>query len=260
MTAERALVDLLHEALDAEDVAGPFQRLQLELEKTTGASDRRRTRRIFMTRQRLALLAAAVVVLVITSVLVGTRMINSGHTSEVPAGGNQPGINQAAVLQLLAKPLHFQALKPTDPCPASTDQYGYFGEGPAYGIVNGVAGKSSWGTYWSVTIATPLGTGGPVVARAKDLTHGSLVLDIGPLGAGSVYATDIYQGKTVNQFQAVAFDTDHMTTVNFHVDGSPFIRWDYLQGFKSGWGGGCVGVQIDAPGFSEVFYAVVPTN
>ena len=213
-----------------------------------------------MTRQRLALLAAAVVVLVITSVLVGTRIINAGHTSAVPAGGPHAGINQAAVLQLLAKPLHFETLQPADACPNSTDQFGYFGQGPAYGIVNGVAGNSSWGTYWSVTIATPLGTPGPVVARAKDLTHGSPVLDIGPLGAGAVYATDVYQGKTVNQFQAVAFDTDHVTNVNFHVGGSPYIRWDYLQGFKTGWGGGCVGVQIDAPGFSEVFYAVVPNN
>ena len=260
MTNERALVDLFHDALDAEDVSGPFQRLQLELDRSTGAPPRR-TRRTFMTRQRIALLAAALVIVVIAGVLVSTRISSLHRTSEVPAG--HVGIDQAAVAQLLAKPLHFQVLKPGDSCPDSSNpDNGYYGTGPAYGIANGLRSTSSWGSYWSVSIVTPLGTPGPVVVRSRDLTHGSPVLDIGPLGAGPVFGTDVYQGNTVNQFEAVAFDTDGATKSNFTLGGNhPYVVWTYLQGFKKNWGGGCVGAQIDGPGgFSEIFYADVPNN
>ena len=264
MTTERALVDLFHEALDAEDVAGPFQRLQLELEKPTGAARARRARRTLMTRNRLALLAAAVVMVIAAGVLVGTRLSSNHRTTQIPAHtASVHTIDQAAVAQLLAKPLHFQTLNPGDQCPDSSNpDNGYFGAGPAYGIANGVSGTSAWGTYWSVSIVTPLGTPGPVVVRARDLTHGSPVLDIGQYGAGPIYASDVYQGKTVNQFQAVAFDTDGATKSNFILAGNhPYVLWTYLQGFKKNWGGGCVGAEIDGPGgFSEIFYADVPNN
>jgi len=262
VTTERALIDLFHEALDAEDVAGPFQRLQLELENPTGATRARRARRTFMTRNRLALLAAALVILVVASVLVGTRIYSSQlhNTSGIPAGDNRPQTYQAAVTQLLGRPLHFQALKPGDPCPYSSDSYGLLGQGPVYGDVIGVGSTTSWGTYWSVAVLTPPGLAGPVIVRSRDLTHGSPVLDIGPIGAGPIYGTDVYQGKTENQFQAVALDTDHVTKGDHALGGTNYKQWSWLQGFETGWGGGCVGAQIDGPGFSEIFYSDVPNN
>jgi hypothetical protein len=261
VTTERALIDLFHEALDAEDVAGPFQRLQLELENPTGAANVRRARRTFMTRNRLALLAAALVVLVVASVLVGTRIYSSQfhNTSGIPAGSH-PQINQTAVTQLLSRPLHFQALKPTDPCPDSSNSYGFFGVGPVYGDAKGIAGNSSWGTYWNVAVLTPPGLPGPVIVRSRDLSHGTPVLDIGPLGAGPVYATDVYHGNLENQFQAVALDTVHGTKSDYALAGIKYTQWSWLQGFKKGWGGGCVGAQIDGPGLTEIFYAEVPNS
>ena len=213
-----------------------------------------------MTRNRIALLAAALVVIVAAGILVGTRInSNQSHNTSAPASTPSPRIDQAMVNQLLAKPLNFQKLTPSDPCPDSSNpDNGYFGSGPAYGIPTGIAGTSAWGTYLS--IVTPLGMRGPVVARPKDLTNGSPVLEIGPYGAGPVYATDVYQGKTVNQFQAVAFNTDAATKSNFTLSTGKYVMWSYLQAFKKGWGGGCVGVQIDSPSFSEIFYAYVPNN
>ena len=256
MTEELALVELFHSALDRQDVAGPFQRLRIELEKP-GAARVRRGRRIVMTRNRLALLAAALVLILISGVLVGTHLLNR-TTSEVPAG--HPGIDQAEVMQLLARPLQFPALKPTDPCPDSTDSYGFMGPGPVYGQAVGIVGRSAWGAYYNVYVLTPPGMPGPVIVRSRDLTHGSPVLDIGPLGAGPVYGTDNYLGKIENQYQAVALDTTHATKGTDPVGNTDYVHWSWLQGFQHNWGGGCVGAQVDGPGFTELFYADVPTN
>jgi hypothetical protein len=86
MTDERALSQLFRDTLDRLDVSGPSQRLQIELEKPS-ANLRRRGRRIFMTRNRLVLLAAALVLLVGVSVFASVRALSGinqvGSTAHV---------------------------------------------------------------------------------------------------------------------------------------------------------------------------------
>lgn len=252
MTDERALVDLLHAALDREDVAAPFQRLQLQLETTTGAVSRRRTRRIFMTRQRIALLAAALVMLVLVSVLVGTRLY--GHLAanyQAPAHGSS---YQADVDQLLARPLTLLHLASSANCPDGPYTYGLLGAGPLFGV-GGTSTDSSWGTYWSIGLAVPLAIQGPLVIRGQDLVKGwPLVFLSTQDHAGPVYSSDVFEGKAVTQYTALALDPSHSPSTRINVNGTRLVLWNWFHGFPHGWSG-CAGFQIDAPGFTEKFYS-----
>ncbi len=251
MTDERALSDLFHDVLDREDASGPFQRLQIELEKP-GAARSHRGRRIFMTRNRLVLLAAAMVMIIIAGLLVGARLYHDyQNTSQVPAG--HPG--QATVAQLLARPLQFKQLAASEPCP----QDGPFtrslsGAGPVY-----LGGRSdytdtNWGHYnTSDFIITPPGLVGPVVVRAVNLRNSQPLVFLGPYGTGPLYGTDTVGGKSVNQFAAMAFDTDHSPTTTYDFP-TPYVQWLVEDGWPHTQTGFCVGIQIDGPNFSEVIH------
>lgn len=239
MTTERALVDLLHEALDAEDVAGPFQRLQLEIEKSTGAARERRTRRTFMTRQRIALIAAALVVIVAAGVLAGTRLYNDYRShSSAPA---------TTVSDLLARPLKLPHLAGGQKCPDGPYSAGGYGNGPVYGL-DGTQSDSSWGSYWYVGLTTDRGLKGPVIFRGEDLVQGTPLTFLGQYGVGPVVGTDTVDGQTLNQYQVLAIDP-----ANGPVGG----MWRFYQGFPHGWSG-CVGFQADGPSFTELFYSSGP--
>ena len=246
MTTDRALVDLLHEALDGEDVAGPFQRLQLEIEKSTGASIRRRTRRAFMTRQRLALLAAALVVVVAAGVLMGTRIYNSTRpTTGVPAGNSE-------VSTLLARPLHLQHFASTEQCLDGPFTSGNYGTGPVFGV-SGSSQDTNWGTYWNVGLDVPMDLSGPIVLRGQDVVKGWPMVIVGQYGAGPVYGRDVIGGQTVTQYTAGAIDTMRPPPDRDGFNGTMYIQWRWLQGFKHGWSG-CVGFQVDGTNFAETFY------
>ena len=246
MTTERALVDLFHQALDAEDVAGPFQRLQLELEKSNGAVIRRRTRRTFMTRQRLTLLAAALAILMIASVLVGTRVYNNLHpTSQVPAG--------SAVSILLARPLQLKHFTTTDRCLDGPYTDGNYGTGPVFGVGGNVQ-TTPWGAYWNVGLDVPTDLSGPIVLRGQDVVKGWPMVIVGQYGTGSVYGHDVINGQSVAQYTAALIDTAKPPTARDSFNGGSYEQWRWLQGFKLGWSG-CVGFQVDGPNFTEIFYS-----
>lgn len=256
MTNERALVEMFHSALDREDVSGPFQRLRLELEKP-GAARLRTGRRIFMTRNRMVLLAAALVLIVISGVFVGTRLVNR-TTSQIPAG--HAGIDQAEVMQLLSRPVTLPHLAASDSCQDGPYTAGFFGAGPVFGGGNG-PNATSWGSYWDVVYYTKPGQKGPVVVRAFDLKLGWPVVFLGPYGVGPAYGTDDYKGSTRTEYIAVAFDTDHVSpTQSQRLNNPPgtFVQWRLSQGIKHG-GSGCFGYQIDGPDFTETFYSTEQT-
>ena len=243
---ERALANLLHEALDAEDVSGPYQRLRLELEKPSAAS-RRRGRRIFMTRNRLVLLAAALVLVLGASILISTRVFTFNRVGQSIPAGPDP----TAVAQLLARPLHLQHVATETNCPdgpyAAADKT-YYGTGPVYGF-GGTSVSTAWGTYWSVGLLVDKGTKGPIVFRGEDIVLGWPLVFLGPYQNGPLYGHDTLNGKTVNQYTALALDTTHPPR-NW--------VWQFQQGFKHYWSG-CVGFQVDGPDFSEVFYSAGST-
>ena len=236
MTTERALIDLLHEALDAEDVAGPFQRLQLQIEKSTGASPGRRIRRNFMTPNRIAVLAVTLIAILLAGLLVGTRLYSDYRShSSIPA---------TTVSDLLARPLKLSHVAAGQQCPDGPYSAGGFGKGPVYGL-DGTQSDSSWGSYWFVGLKADKGIEGPVIFRGQDIVRGYPLTFLGQYGVGPIVGTDTVDGQTLQQYQALQLDTVH----------PPAGRtWNFYQGFPHGWSG-CVEFQVDGPTFTEVFYS-----
>lgn len=244
---DRALADLFHDALDHEDVSAPFQRLQFELEKP-GAAHRRAGRRIFMTRNRLVLLAAALVLVLGISVVVSARLLSARPVGQTINAGP----HKTTVAELLARPLHIQRLsnvKTYADCPDGPYTANEYGVGPVYGTGGG-SQDTTWGTYWSVAVRADLGTKEPIVFRGEDVVLGWPLVFISPYGTGPTYGTDSVGAKTVKQYTAIAFDSSTPTQ-------GVKRWWMYQQGFKHGWSG-CVGFQADGPDFSETFYSAGP--
>jgi hypothetical protein len=256
---ERDVSNLFHGALDTEPYAGAFQRLQLELEASSGAAHRRRARRIVMTPNRVALLAAALIALLLAGVLVGTRVYRDYQNNlQVPSA--RPGIDQAEVARLLARPFTFKLLSANQPCPKDGPMTNsMFGAGPVYGQGGNIDISTSWGAYATEFVITPPGLVGPVVLRALDLRNGQPQIFLGSEGAGPVYGTDTVNGKSVNQYAALAFDTNHSPKATYNF-GSPYVQWSFEAGWPHSQTGFCAGLQVDAPAFTEVFYASVTSG
>jgi len=253
-TTERALVDLFHEALDGEDIAGPFQRLQLELDKSTGAAPRRRARRTLMTAQRLALLAAVLALVLVAGVVIGTRLVKP--VAGFPAGHSST--YQQEVSQLLARPLTLPQIAAGATCPDGPYTGGLLGSGPVFGNGNGPT-ATSWGNYYDVFYDTPVDKG-PIVVRGRDLVLGWPVVFLGQYAVGNPYGHDSLSGSTQTQFTAIAFDTDHSTASKVVLQDPPgtFVEWKLIQGIKRG-GSGCIGFQIDGSAFTETMSAYDPS-
>ena len=189
-----------------------------------------------MTRNRLALLAAALVLIVISGVLVGTRLFNR-PTSEIPSG-------HVTVADLLARPMHIEHRSTSASCPNGPFTNGNFGTGPVYGLGGGPQ-ETAWGTYWYVYVQVDRGTPGPIVFRGQDVVLGWPLVFVSQYAVGPVYGTDtLTEGKS-DQYTAVELEPAH--------EPKNWI-WQFEQGFKHGWSG-CVGFQADGPGFSETFYS-----
>lgn len=250
MNDERALVQLFHEVLDRQDFSGPFQRLQLELEKP-GAAARRRGRRIFMTRNRMVLLAAALVLILGVGVFVSARALNgTNHThSSIPASDG------TAVAGLLARPLQFHKGTPCQPDGPFTDFL--LGAGPVFDVPSSGV-HTPWGYYSREFLLTPPDLLGPVVVRPLNLKSGKPLLFVSPYGAGPVYGTDTVDGKSVNQYAALSLDTDHPPDTRYEFRGTSYVQWPFQVGWPSTESGFCVGIQVDGPAFTEVYYDHVP--
>jgi hypothetical protein len=252
---EQALSDLFHEELDHEDVSGPFQRLQLELESPRAAR-RRRGRRIFMTRNRLVLLAAALVLVLGVTVFVSARLFNANRVGQTINAGP----DKTKVAQLLARPLKFQYPQPgLEACPADgpfTD--GFLGGGPVFGST-GSRGLTitNWGSYGYPLLLTSEAEKGPIVMRALNLRTGVMAAFLDPHAGGPVTGTDIVNGKTVNQYGAVVLDTDHSPAATIEFRGSKWVAWEITHGWPKFSTGFCSGMQIDGPDFTEIIYGTM---
>ena len=252
MSGERALVDLFHEALDAEDVARPFQRLQFELENPNGTARGRRARRTFMTRNRLVLLAAALVLIIGLTVFVSARVYGTLHVSSVPAGT----ASTTTVDQLLARPIQFGHVAAGQTCPtAGPNPYaGLQGTGPVY-LADGSTPDTNtdWGHYGSSIVLTPPGMVGPVLIRGTDLSSGRPLVQVGPYAAGPVSGADTVNGAAVERHgYIVVLNTGHPPTTTYTFLNKPYLQWPNEYGWAHTTTGFCVGIQIDGPSFTEL--------
>jgi hypothetical protein len=252
VTNERALSELFRDELDRLDVSGPLQRLQYELEKP-GAARARQGRRIFMTRNRLVLLAAALVLIIGVSVFVSARAYSALHVgSAVPAGSGA----KTTVQQLLARPIQFGHIAAGQTCPATgPTTKELVGGGPVY-IAPGSTTETdtSWGHYGSSVLLTPPGMVGPVILRSIDLSSGRPLVEVGPFGAGPAYGTDNVNGVAVTQRTYVLLDTDHPPATTYDVSSTPYTQWPAEYGWAHTSTGFCVGIQIDGPSFTELIH------
>ena len=206
-----------------------------------------------MTRNRLVLLAAALVLVLGASLLIGTRLIRPA--AQIPAGHS--GIDQAAVAELLARPLQFTHPQPNlQKCPSDGPMTnGLFGGGPVYGQGGPVGATTSWGAYTANEfVITSPNQHGPVVLRVMDLRNGQLGIFTNPYGVGPVYGTDVVNGISTKQYTAIALDTDHSPKATYDFNGSKYVVWPITQGWPHS-SGFCTAFQIDGPDFSETFYA-----
>jgi hypothetical protein len=247
---ERALSELFIDELDRLDVSDPFQRLQIELEKP-GAARARQGRRIFMTRNRTVLLAAALVLIIGVTIFVSARAFSGLHPgTTVPAGGT----GKTAVEQLLARPIQFNHIAAGQTCPAGGPHTDVLeGAGPVYiGLGSTRDTDTSWGHYGSSTILTPPGMVGPVLIRATDLSSGQPLVHVGPYAAGPAVGTDNVNGGAVTRHNYTVLDTDHPPTTTYDVFNTPYVQWPEEYGWAHTSTGFCVGVQIDGPSFTEL--------
>jgi hypothetical protein len=118
---------------------------------------------------------------------------------------------------------------------------------------------TNWGHYNSDWIITPPGLTGPLVVRAENLRNGQPLVFVGPYGTGPIYGTDTLQGKSVNQFAAMAFDTDHPPKATYTF-GTPYVQWLVEDGWPHTSTGFCVGIEIDGPTFSELIHNQVDVS
>ena len=250
MSFERALSELFVDELDRLDVSDPFQRLQTELEKP-GAAGARRERRSFMTRNRLVLLAAALVLIIGVSVFVSARVYSGLHpVSTMPAGSS----GRVTVAQLLARPIHFAHIAAGQTCPAAgPSTNGLNGGGPVFiGAGSTAETSTNWGYYGSSMILTPPNMEGPVLIRTTDLSSGQPLVEVGPFGAGPVSGTDNVNGVAVKQHGYIVLDTDHQPTTTYDFLNVRYVKWPTEFGWAHTATGFCVGVQIDGPSFTEL--------
>lgn len=247
MINERALSELFRDELDRLDVSEPLQRFQIELEKP-GAVRARQGRRNFMTRNRLVLLAAALILIIGVSVFVSARVFSGLRpVTTVPAGSDP-------VAQLLARPIQFGHIAAGQTCPAAgPNTKELAGGGPVYiGPGSTAETDTTWGHYGSSVLLTPPGMSGPVILRAIDLSSGRPLVEVGPFGAGPVYGIDTLNGVTVMQHRYALLDTDHPPTTTYDVSSTPYTQWPAEYGWAHTSTGFCTGIQIDGPSFTEL--------
>jgi hypothetical protein len=238
----------IHSAFD--EVAPPTFGMPERVVQTvlTENNSRRRKERVMLRlRVPLALVAAFMLVALVVGVLIGGRLMQDWNALRNPAPAG--GTSQSALAELGAKPLTLPVLKPGDACPNSpNNSLGFdFGNGPVYAM-GGRESVSPWGYYFDVTWITAPDLTGPVLIRGRDLMSNRNVVFVGAYSVGAVVGTDTQSGKTITQRGEILLDA-----AKPHARGSNgYGEFPVEQGLSKGWVG-CVGFQIDGPGFTETF-------
>ena len=199
-------------------------------------------------------------VLVIQVLLAGVVAgCGSSSVAAHPSPSPSPGLSaadQALLAQLEQRPLHLPTpLKPGVCRPDENDpKTGLWGKDPVY-VVGGPHISTSFGDYFYVSAITRPGMAGPVLLRARDLiaaNHPVVYVQTADASndiffAGAVYGTDPTFGK---QYTELVIDTSHIASATYQVGTTSYQESFWEQGIGRGWTG-CVGFQIDSPGFSE---------
>ena len=199
----------------------------------------RKERMALRLRVSLALVAAVLIAAVGVAAVMEWNVL---HNNVSPAG-----VGLTSVQLLEARPITLPTVQSAGQCPesatATSPRYPY-GTGPVYAD-GGPETGTDWGHYWDVIWYAAPNLKGPVLIRGRDLiTTDRRVVFVGPFAAGPVIGTEPNMGE---QHTELVLDAGKPPT---HDTSNRYSAWHIRQGMSNGWVG-CVGFQIDGPGFSE---------
>jgi len=225
----------LHAAYDelGREDAGLSERVVM-----TVSSDRpRQAAWSIRLRAPLSLVAVFVVIAVVAGALVGGRLLADWRSYSAPP---VPAAPQTPLQKLEARPLHQPMVRSAFDCPHGPyGSGGDAGAGPFHMSGSAVEIPTSWGNYFHDFLFADGVVAGPILVRARDLIHGQPVVFVGQYASGPVIGTDVLDGQVVEQ---------HLELVIYSV--TPPYAWQIEDGQPKG-NTGCVGWQVDGPGFSE---------
>ena len=210
-----------------------------------------------------SLVAALLIVLLMASLVVGVRAWRDRNL--INEGPSAPSIDQAALAQLEARPLHLPLRQLGAECnagPLTLIDTGQgprrlLGAGPVYAEGHD-ATPTKWGTYFDAQIFTDPNLTGLVLVRGGDLEVNLPVVFVGPHAVGKVVGTDTIDGKLVQQHMEAVYDAGHHDPATAGT--GKWGIWPIRQGIDKG-ESGCTAFQVDGPTFSEIFISVdVPTD
>jgi len=253
----------LRDAID--EVTPPAPTLESQVTTFVLKHDRRRATTVVHGHSRslwtkpfrgtLTMVAAALIVVLIGALVLGGRYLRD--MSAPPQT-----ISQTELKSLEGRPLQFPVVGPGSPCPASPialrDPGVVIGDGPFY-----MASADTWvstdmGRWVAIQFDYDVRKNGLVLIRIKDLQSAQTTVvfaqyPLGPSGviaAGSVLGTDHALDRTLQlRREALVQDPSHTKPINAQGWLPPL---KVMLGLPKT-GSGCVGFQIDGPGFSENF-------
>lgn len=216
-------------------------------------------------RQFASMVAAVLVLVLMVTLVVGGRVLRDRDLVPTPHT-----MDQAQLSKLGAKPLHLPLLQPGADCPdgpytplpPNAGSPSGYGVGPIFAEGSGQRVVTSWGTYFLTTYFVNPTFSGLALIRARDLRTGQLVVFAksltgkGPaIPTGDVVGSDVVYDLPIQQHSELALDASNPGSNSNYFGVWP--AWGTLQGFASG-SSGCIGFQVDAAGFSEVFVVSYP--
>ena len=205
---------------------------------TTVVRDRpQRTAWSVRLRAPLSLVAVFVVIALVAGALVGGRLLADWKAYVAP---HVPAAPMTELQKLEARPLHQPMVRSGADCPRGPyGSGGDAGAGPLHMSGSAVEVPTSWGTYFHDFLFADGAVDGPILVRARDLVHGQPVVFVGQYAAGPVVGIDTLDGQVVEQHLELVIDSV-----------TPPYAWQIEDGHPKG-DTGCVGWQVDGPGFSE---------
>lgn len=248
----------IHHAID--DVAPPAPALERRVMAFV-LSDEPERKHLVPTRQPrwiapLGLVAVALVMALVAGLFIGGRFWRTQNAPPSTVGANE-------LKNLESRPLNYPVVAPGEACPVTTPTLNQsigmvVGGGPVFLVNKVVDDSGEWGDWVALGFAYyPVKTQGSVLIRAKDLKADAEVAfanyPLAPTAisaAGPVLGTAKVVDHNVQLRNEATFpDPWHAKPMDKKGDLPQLLVLFGLQHGSSG----CVGFQVDGPGFSENF-------
>jgi hypothetical protein len=249
----------VHHAID--DVAPPAPMLERRVKAFVLSDDADRKHLIARPQPRwvapLGLIAAALVLALVAGLFIGGRYWRTQNAA--PAT-----VNQGELKSLESKPLNYPALAAGAACPTTpltlNQQFGLvYGKGPIflYDWNSTVDASGRWGYWQGLNFFSAETIKGLVLVRARDLKGDAQVAfaqyPLAPTkmhAAGPVLGTTTVVGHQVQLRSEAVIQDPALYRPQGLTGGKPELI--VLFGMQVG-SSGCIGFQIDGPGFTENF-------